>query len=99
MNAKSEAVHASAGAPEAPWHVYLLECADGTLYCGVTTDLVRRLAEHNGEARGGARYTQPRRPVRLVASRGCADRSEAQRLEAHVRRFPRAAKLVALIGD
>ncbi|MBF0515457.1 MAG: GIY-YIG nuclease family protein, partial [Desulfovibrionaceae bacterium] len=40
------------------WQVYLLECADGTLYCGVTTDLVRRLAEHNGEAAGGARYTR-----------------------------------------
>ena len=42
---------------DATWHVYLLRCADDTLYCGVTTDLDRRLAQHNGRLAGGARYT------------------------------------------
>lgn len=74
------------------WHVYLLECADHTLYCGVTTDLARRLAQHNGEAPGGARYTVGRRPVRLAASAPCRDRSAAQRLEALVKRLPRTTK-------
>jgi len=50
------------------WHVYLLQCADGTLYCGVTTDLARRLKAHNGEAPGGAAYTRGRRPVKLLAA-------------------------------
>ena len=46
---------ARTGGAATHWHVYLLECADGTLYCGVTTDLARRLAQHNGLAPGGAR--------------------------------------------
>jgi putative endonuclease len=74
------------------WFVYLLECADHTLYCGVTTDLARRLAQHNGEAPGGARYTRARRPVLLAASAPCRDRAAAQRLEALVKRLPRKAK-------
>ena len=44
------------------WQVYLVECADHTLYCGVTKDTERRVAQHNGEKRGGARYTRSRRP-------------------------------------
>ncbi|MEG1610852.1 MAG: GIY-YIG nuclease family protein, partial [Bilophila sp.] len=48
------------------WYVYLLRCADETLYCGVTTDMTRRLAEHNGLQAGGARYTRARRPVRVA---------------------------------
>ena len=72
------------------WHVYLLECADGTLYCGITTDLARRLAQHNGLASGGARYTSGRRPVRLLASRACARKDAALRLEHAVKSRPRA---------
>lgn len=80
------------------WHVYLLECADRTLYCGVTRDLARRLDQHNGLAPGGARYTRPRRPVRLAASLPCPDRSEACRLEARIKRLPRGRKLAFLLG-
>lgn len=78
------------------WHVYLLECADGTLYCGVTTDLDRRLAEHNGESPGGARYTRPRRPVRLAAHAPCPDRASATRLEYRIKKLPRENKVEAL---
>ncbi|WP_417293023.1 GIY-YIG nuclease family protein [Desulfovibrio porci] len=78
------------------WHVYLLECADGTLYCGITTDLARRLAQHNGLAPGGARYTSGRRPVRLLASRACARKSVALRLECAVKARPRAEKILFL---
>ena len=78
------------------WYVYLLECADGTLYCGVTTDLERRLAEHNGSAAGGARYTRGRRPVRLAACAPCPDRAAACRLEDRIKRLPRRQKLAAL---
>ena len=88
---------------EAPrrWCVYLLTCADGTLYCGVTTDLARRLAMHNGVLAGGARYTRGRRPVKLTACTGNLTQGEALRLEARVKKTPRAQKasLLAQAGE
>lgn len=80
------------------WVVYLLTCHDGTLYCGVTTDLARRIAEHNGELPGGARYTAARRPVRLAACAPLADRATACRAEARIKRLPRKRKLEALLA-
>lgn len=80
------------------WHVYLVECGDGTLYCGITCDLVRRVAQHNGLLPGGARYTRGRRPVRLTASLACADKGTALRLERAVKARPRAEKLRLLCG-
>jgi len=75
------------GEDRAPWFVYLVECSDGTLYCGVTTDISRRLAEHN---RGTAsRYTRGRGPVSLVARASCPDRASAQVLEAVGKKLPR----------
>ena len=74
------------------WFVYLLRCADGSFYAGVTTDVDRRLAEHNGERPGGARYTRARRPVELARSLACEDRSEACRLEFRLKRLERTAK-------
>ncbi|MFQ5592764.1 MAG: GIY-YIG nuclease family protein [Anaerolineae bacterium] len=71
--------------------VYLLECADGTLYAGWTTDLERRLEEHN--AGRGARYTRGRRPVTVAYCEEVADRSAAQRREAEIRRLRRSEKL------
>ncbi|MGE4293353.1 MAG: GIY-YIG nuclease family protein [Desulfovibrio sp.] len=79
---------------DASWFVYLLECADGTLYCGVTTDLERRLAEHN--AGTGAKYTRSRRPVRMAARCACADKSAALRLEMTIKKLPKNKKLAAL---
>lgn len=78
------------------WYVYLLRCADGTLYCGITRDVTRRLAMHNGELSGGARYTRGRRPVVLLASTGPLDQGEALRLEARIKKLPRHTKLTAL---
>lgn len=76
------------------WYVYLLKCSDGTLYCGSTTDLIRRLEEH---ARGkGARYTRGRLPIRLVAFAGTHDRSSAQKLEARVKRKRPLQKVLLL---
>jgi len=75
------------------WFVYLVQCADGTYYTGVTTDLARRLRQHNGEIVGGAGYTRGRRPVDLVWSEACVDRSDAQRREYVVRSSPRKEKL------
>lgn len=80
------------------WVVYLLHCADGTLYTGITTDLGRRLRQHNGELAGGARYTRTRRPVRAVWSCRCLTRADAAREEWRIRRLPRARKR-ALAAD
>jgi putative endonuclease len=78
--------------------VYLLRCADGTLYCGWSTDPERRLRQH--EAGTASRYTRTRRPVELVWSAECGDRSEALREEARVKRLSRAQKsaLIAAAG-
>lgn len=71
--------------------MYLLRCADGSLYCGWTSDLRRRLAAHRlGSA---SRYTRSRRPVELAAVIPAADRSAALREEARIKRLPRTAKL------
>jgi putative endonuclease len=78
--------------PETSYVVYLLECADGTLYTGVTTDIARRVAEHN-EGEKGAKYTRARRPVKVVYEETCASRSEAQKREAEIRKLSRGEKL------
>ena len=73
-----------------PWAVYLVRCADGSLYTGVATDVARRVAEHN--AGTGARYTRARGPVALVHQEPARDRSAAQRREAAIKRLPRPLK-------
>jgi putative endonuclease len=80
--------------PAAP-SVYLLRCADGTLYCGWTVDVERRVAAHN--AGRASRYTRARLPVELAWSCAQPDRGAAMREEARIKQLPRAAKL-ALIG-
>jgi putative endonuclease len=76
--------------------VYILQCADGTLYTGWTTDLERRLRAHNSGR--GAKYTRGRRPVRLVYQEEQPTRSAAQRREAAIRRLSRADKLKLIEG-
>jgi len=70
--------------------VYLLRCADGTLYCGWSTDPERRLRQH--QAGTASRYTRARRPVELVYTREFATRSEAMREEARIKRLAPAEK-------
>ena len=74
------------------YYLYLLHCADGTLYTGVTTDPVRRLAQHNGEKSGGAKYTAARRPVKLCALWSTDTRAAAQRAEYRVKQLSRENK-------
>lgn len=71
--------------------VYLLRCADGTLYCGWTVDLDKRVIAHN--AGTASRYTRSRRPVEVLASVSVADKSAALREEARVKRLKRPQKL------
>ncbi len=74
------------------WTVYMLRCADGSLYTGIATDLERRLAQHNGELVGGARYTSGRRPVEVVYQEDCESRSEASIREAAIKKLNRQGK-------
>ena len=73
------------------FYVYLLRCADGTLYTGYTDDPVRRTKIHN--AGKGAKYTRARLPVELVYQEACADKSAALRREYEIKQLNRVQKL------
>ena len=74
------------------WAVYLLRCSDNSFYCGVTNDINRRLTEHNTSKRG-AKYTRSRRPVQLIGFKRVGSRSEAQSLEARIKKMKKLDKL------
>ena len=76
------------------YYVYLLRCADGTLYTGFTNDLARRLAAHN--AGRGAKYTRGRRPVELVYWESFSNKSSALRREYDIKQLPRRQKLTLI---
>ncbi len=76
---------------EKKWCLYVLQCNDGTYYAGITTDIVRRLNEHNTSSKG-AKYTKPRRPVRLVYWVDYKDRSTAQKAEYKFKQLTRKQK-------
>ncbi len=73
------------------WYVYLLKCSDGTLYTGITNNVNRRVKEHNMGI--GSRYTRGRRPVELVASMQCIDKSAALKCEYRIKKLKREEKL------
>jgi putative endonuclease len=73
------------------YFVYILKCADDSLYTGIATDVARRLREHN-EGRG-AKYTRGRGPMKLVFKKKCRDRSQASREELRIKKLPREEKL------
>jgi putative endonuclease len=74
------------------YSVYIVECADGTLYTGIAMDVGRRLLEHNGVKGKGARYTSARAPVSLVYEARCASRSAALKEELRIKRLTRDQK-------
>lgn len=74
------------------WYVYLLRCSDNSLYTGITTDLERRLQEHNSCDKRGARYTRARRPVQLVYFEKQVDRSLACKRESALKKLSRLGK-------
>ncbi len=72
------------------WRVYLVRCQDATLYCGSTTDIKRRVKEHNSG--NGAKYTKSRRPVELVWSTPAKSRSDAFKKESAIKKLSRKQK-------
>jgi len=77
------------------WAVYIVTCSDKSLYTGVTTDLDRRLKEHN-EGSLGAKYTRARRPVSLVWFEQCKNRTGATIREAEIKKMDRSQKLALI---
>jgi putative endonuclease len=76
------------------WTVYILRCADDSLYTGITTDLERRVSEHNGHSpKAGARFTRSRQPVTLAYSETALNRSEASKREMAIKSLSREQKL------
>ncbi|MDB4714579.1 GIY-YIG nuclease family protein [Flavobacteriaceae bacterium] len=74
------------------WWVYLVICSDGSLYTGITTNVERRISEHN-TSKKGAKYTRNKRPVRLVYSEAQSDRSTASKREYFIKKLSRDEKL------
>ena len=81
------------------YYVYILKCADDTLYTGITTELERRVDEHNGSEKG-AKYTRVRRPVILIYSEVYNDRSSASKREYQIKKnMTRVEKLALIASD
>jgi putative endonuclease len=74
--------------------VYILECSDGTLYTGYTTNIDHRIRQH--DAGKGAKFTRSRRPVRLAYKERLASKSDALRREVQIKRMSRSSKLLLL---
>ena len=74
------------------WFVYIVECADNTLYTWITTDIDRREEEHNTSEKW-AKFTKMRRPVKIVFTQECENRSEASKLEYVIKKLTRQNKL------
>ncbi len=83
---------------ESAWKVYMVQCADGTFYTGITTDLERRVHEHNFSASLASKYTRSRRPVILVYEEPLASRGDAAKREYQIRCLGRKAKEALIAG-
>ena len=81
------------------WLVYIVRCADGSLYTGIARDLERRIAEHNADKGAGASYTRSRRPVRLVYQEPAPDRSTASKREYQIKQLSRTEKLALILAS
>jgi putative endonuclease len=79
------------------WYVYIVQCADDTLYTGIAKDVARRVEEHNTNNTSAAKYTRARRPVQLVYREACESRSHAARREYEIRRLGRAGKELLIL--
>lgn len=74
-----------------PYYVYILRCSDDTFYTGITTDLNKRIDEHNNSPKA-AKYTRARRPVELIYNETCENRSEATKREMAIKKMTRSEK-------
>ncbi|HIL03447.1 MAG TPA: GIY-YIG nuclease family protein [Candidatus Thioglobus autotrophicus] len=78
--------------PQNNWLIYILVCRDGSLYCGITNNLEKRLKQHKGEIKGGAKYTHSHWPCKLVYEEKSANRSEALQREVIIKKMSKVEK-------
>ena len=83
------------------WLIYILKCRDDSLYCGITNNLEKRLKQHKGEIKGGAKYTRSHGPCKLVYKEKSVNRSEALQREIIIKKMSRDEKqtLINLAGE
>ena len=81
------------------WYVYMVRCRDGSLYTGITTDVLRRLAEHQENGNAGAKYLRGRGPLTLVLQKSIGSRSMALSVERKVKKLPKIKKEELLQDD
>lgn len=81
------------------YYVYIVECNDKSLYTGITDNLDLRIKEHNGELKGGAKYTRSKRPVKLVHFEAYETRSKAAKREHEIKKMDHAEKEVLILND
>ncbi|OGD86933.1 hypothetical protein A2870_00290 [Candidatus Curtissbacteria bacterium RIFCSPHIGHO2_01_FULL_41_11] len=81
------------------YYFYILRCSDGSLYCGMTTDLERRLKEHNSSKARGAKYLRAKKPVKVVYSETYPDIKTAMNRELQVKKWARTKKEALIKGD
>lgn len=74
------------------WYMYVILCFDNTFYCGITTNLQKRLKQHNGVIKGGAKYTRSRRPCKYIYKEAAQNRSDALKKEAAFKKLSRKQK-------
>ncbi len=82
-----------------PYFVYIAECSDKSLYTGITTDIKRRIKQHNGELKGGANYTKGRSPVTLKYKEKINTRSEATKRELKIKNLTRDEKINLILKE
>ena len=78
--------------PQKNWLIYILQCKDGSLYCGITNNIEKRLKQHKGEIIGGAKYTRSHWPCKLVYKEKSASRSEALHREIVIKKMSKIEK-------
>jgi Predicted endonuclease containing a URI domain len=80
------------------YYVYILRCSDNSLYCGQTSDLERRIKEHESDSPRSAKYLRSRRPVKLVYSEKYRNLSSALKREIEIKKYPKAKKEALVNG-
>ena len=87
--------------PQNNWLIYILECVDCSLYCGITNNLEKRLKQHKGVIKGGAKYTRSHGPCKLVYKEKSESRSEALQREAIIKKMSKDEKqaLINLVSE
>ena len=78
--------------PQNNWLIYILECRDSSLYCGITNNIEKRLKQHKGEIIGGAKYTRSHWPCKLVYKEKSVSRSDASKREAIIKKMSKVEK-------